>query len=103
MMVITERAMAHPAYRQTLDLATELASKRIRVALDGKNELEQVNALRALGGTSKIITEAVEEAITLVPEVNTFIGSQMIPMVVADVVRVNYKVEIGNKVRLWRK
>lgn len=102
-LVIAQRAIEQPVYGQVTAAATELATNRILDICQGLGEVERVEALKTHGGMTKIINDAIEESITRFPNSNISIGSPMIPMTVADIIRTNRE-QVASKVRfqVWQ-
>lgn len=79
-LIIEKRIMATDCYRRLFDMAVKEA---VSVCL----KWETVEDSRRGGGRTKVVNEAIEQAIRSIPGANENFGSKLIPMTPADVLR----------------
>lgn len=100
MGIIADRAYAHPAYALTVKCACAIALTRVRGLHTGYTPEQSIALMRAIGGMTVIVREAIDEAIRLTPGAADSVGSPMIPATVGSEVRTVEPSRIGTVVSL---
>lgn len=90
---ITNRVLSSAAYQTCVALTIARSAESILAVVRGLQEEQQVAALRALGGITKVIERTLEQVIAESPGASAQMGSKMFPATPAD--------ELRRDARMW--
>ena len=98
--IITARIKNSAVYCNVYNATVEAAAARCIEALRSKSTgLEEVEAMKALGGFSQVIGEELEKQLAATPEAQVSQGSTMLPITPAIVLRHYIPGEMRSKVQ----